>query len=261
MSAFTKSSVSISGFDLDTYDAGTGDVVIVFPGAGGPVISPALELLAERFRVVVLQLPGFGAQSNDAPDFDAVADQALAIIDALSIEKFHLLGVSFGGALALHFATLFPDRLVSLVLEAPAEQRIDGQHPSTMTPEQFGAAFRTHPEREPVFAPGPPEGGPERWQMIDRLMGDGTLSDEFQARLANCIVRTLILFGNDDGIIKPINGQIYRRHMRNSTLQYVYDAAHDIQCDRPEAFADVVGDFLTRGMVFMVNTDDGLINR
>ena len=31
------------------------------------------------------------------------------------------------------------------------------------------------------------------------------------------------------------------------SLQYVYDAAHDIQCDRPEAFADVVGDFLERG--------------
>ena len=48
--------------------------------------------------------------------------------------------------------------------------------------------------------------------------------------------------------------------MRNSSLQYVYDAAHDIQCDRPEAFADVVGDFLERGMKFLINDQDGLIN-
>jgi hypothetical protein len=48
--------------------------------------------------------------------------------------------------------------------------------------------------------------------------------------------------------------------MRNSSLQYVYDAAHDIQSDRPEAFADVVGDFLERGMKFLINDQDGLIN-
>jgi pimeloyl-ACP methyl ester carboxylesterase len=70
----------------------------------------------------------------------------------------------------------------------------------------------------------------------------------------------LILFGRDDGIINPINGRTLRRLMRNSSLQYVYDAAHDIQCDRPEAFADVVGDFLDRGMKFLINAQDGLIN-
>ena len=37
-------------------------------------------------------------------------------------------------------------------------------------------------------------------------------------------------------------------------------AAHDIQNDRPEAFADVVGDFVTRGMNFLINETDGLIN-
>ena len=72
--------------------------------------------------------------------------------------------------------------------------------------------------------------------------------------------RTLILFGRDDGIINPINGRVLRRNLRNSSLQYVYDAAHDIQSDRPEAFADVVGDFLERGMKFLINDQDGLIN-
>ena len=70
----------------------------------------------------------------------------------------------------------------------------------------------------------------------------------------------MILFGRDDGIINPINGRTLRRVLRNSSLQYVYDAAHDIQSDRPEAFADVVGDFLDRGMKFLINDQDGLIN-
>ena len=63
-------------------------------------------------------------------------------------------------------------------------------------------------------------------------MGDG-LDDGLTARLAEVPTRTLILFGRNDGLINPINGRVLRRHMRNSSLQYVYDAAHDIQCDRP----------------------------
>jgi pimeloyl-ACP methyl ester carboxylesterase len=90
-------------------------------------------------------------------------------------------------------------------------------------------------------------------------MGDG-LDDGLTARLAEVPTRTLILFGRNDGLINPINGRVLRRYMRNSSLQYVYDAAHDIQCDRPEAFADVVGDFLRRGMQFLINDHDGLIN-
>ena len=39
-----------------------------------------------------------------------------------------------------------------------------------------------------------------------------------------------------------------------------HDAAHDIQGDRPEAFADVVGDFLRRGMAFLVTDTDTMIN-
>ena len=58
----------------------------------------------------------------------------------------------------------------------------------------------------------------------------------------------------------PGNGRIYRRTLPNCALVYVFDAAHDIQSDRPEAFADVVSDFVRRGMNFMVNETDHLIN-
>ena len=48
--------------------------------------------------------------------------------------------------------------------------------------------------------------------------------------------------------------------MPNCALVYVYDAAHDVQGDRAEAFADLVGDFLRRGMVFLVPEESTLIN-
>jgi pimeloyl-ACP methyl ester carboxylesterase len=257
--AFGEGTIAAAGFNVRYLAAGDGPVVLYLPGAGGPKLTFALDTLATRFRVIVVEYPGWGAQPNDVADFDGLARQVEQIATALGLDRFHLVGTSFGGACALHFVTLFPERVESLVLEAPAKFREASVDPSTLTPEEFGRAFRSHPEREPQMAPPSGEFMQRVWPTVVRLMGDGS-DDGLAARLADVPTRTLILFGRDDGIISPVNGRTLRRLLRNSSLQYVYDAAHDIQCDRPEAFADVVGDFLERGMNFLINDQDGLIN-
>jgi pimeloyl-ACP methyl ester carboxylesterase len=258
-SVFTERFVDAAGFRVRYLEAGSGEPVLYLPGAGGPVMSKALDSLADTYRMLVLELPGLGDQPNDITDLDQLADQVDAIATALGLDTFRLMGTSFGGATALHYVTKYAARVQLLVLEAPAKQRLDSQHPATMTPQQLVAGFRTHPDRDPVFNIAPPDGS-HRWGMINRVLGDGALDEAFKARLAQCITPTLVLWGTDDGITNPVNGRVYRQLMRSCTLQYVYDAAHDIQNDRPEAFADVVGDFFARSMVFMVNKDDGLIN-
>jgi pimeloyl-ACP methyl ester carboxylesterase len=258
-SGFAEHTVDAAGFTVRYLEAGNGPAVLFLPGAGGPVMTFALDLLAERHRVIVLELPGWGAQPNDVADFDGLAGQVGDIATALGLEKFHLVGTSLGGACALHFVTLFPERVESLVLESPAKFRESSPDPSTLAPDAFVAAFRSHPDRVPHMAPPDPAFMQRVWPTVERLMGDGS-DDGLAARLADVPTRALILFGRDDGLINPINGPTLRRLLRNSSLQYVYDAAHDIQCDRPEAFADVVGDFLERGMKFLINDHDGLIN-
>ncbi len=257
--AFVERSIDAAGFTVRYLEAGSGAAVLCLPGAGGPKLTFALDLLAQRFRVIVLELPGWGAQPNDVADFDGLAAQVADVATALGLDRFHMMGTSLGGACALHFVTLFGDRVESLVLEAPAKFRESSTDPSQLAPDAFVRAFRSHPERLPQMAPPDPAFMARVWPTVVRLMGDGS-DDGLAARLAEVPTRTLIVFGRDDGIINPINGRTLRRLMRNSSLQYVFDAAHDIQCDRPEAFADVVGDFLDRGMQFLINAQDGLIN-
>lgn len=259
---FVEGSVDAGGHTVRYYSVGDGPAVLYLPGAGGPVMTYALDALAERFRVIIVEYPGWGAQGDDEPtvaDFDELAAQIADIATALGLDRFHLVGTSFGGACALHFVVNYPDRVESLVLEAPGKFREASAHPSTLAPDEFVRAFRTHPERLPHMGPPDPGFMARVWPTVERLMGDGW-DDELLARLGEVPTRTLILFGRDDGIINPINGRVLRRTLRNSSLQYVFDAAHDIQSDRPEAFADVVGDFLQRGMSFLINDQDGLIN-
>ena len=122
-------------------------------------------------------------------------------------------------------------------------------------------AFRRHPDREPAWTGPDPARMQKVWPIVERVLVATPEYDEaLTARMAESDVRTLVLFGEFDGVIPPENGRTYRRFMKNSSLQYVHDAAHDIQGDRAEAFADVVGDFLRRGMAFLVPDQDTLIN-
>ena len=258
---FERRTVTAAGFDVAVLEAGDGVPLVCLHGGGGPRLSPALDLLARRFRVLLIELPGWGAQPNDAAaTVDDLAAQVAAIIEALGLPSYHLLGTSLGGVCALHLALAHPERVISLTLEAPALFRADSADPSTLAPEVLAKALRTHPERGlPIELPAP-ELVARIGPLVGRLLGDGSLDDTLAARLAALPTRTLVLFGRDDGIVNPVNGPTYKRLLPNSTLLYVHDAAHDIQNDRPEAFADVVGDFVTRGMNFLINETDGLIN-
>ncbi len=73
--AFVERTVDAAGFTVRYLEAGDGPAVLYLPGAGGPVMTFALDALAERFRVIVLEFPGWGEQPNDVADFDGLADQ------------------------------------------------------------------------------------------------------------------------------------------------------------------------------------------
>ena len=70
-STFVERTVEAAGFTVRYLEAGDGPAVLYLPGAGGPVVTFALDALAERFRVIVLELPGWGAQPNDIADFES----------------------------------------------------------------------------------------------------------------------------------------------------------------------------------------------
>src|SRR5215210_9211036 len=114
--AFVESSLDAAGFTVRYLEAGDGPAVICLPGAGGPVMTYALDSLAEHFRMIVVEYPGWGDQPNDVADFDGLADQIAEIATALGLQQFHIIGTSFGGACALHLAVRHAARVESLVL-------------------------------------------------------------------------------------------------------------------------------------------------
>jgi pimeloyl-ACP methyl ester carboxylesterase len=110
---------------ISAMEAGQGPPVLALHGLGGTKGSflPTLATLADRFRVIAIDLPGFGdsdkpiAAAYDAPFF---ARAVLDVLDALDLPRAHLVGNSLGARVALEIGLREPERVDRLALLAPA---------------------------------------------------------------------------------------------------------------------------------------------
>ena len=71
---------------------------------------------------------------------------------------------------------------------------------------------------------------------------------------------TLVLLGTRVDAALHAAGQAWAKHVPGAHLVYVYDAGSAIGADRPEAFAEVVGDFLDRHEAFVINRNRTVIH-
>jgi pimeloyl-ACP methyl ester carboxylesterase len=251
---FTEGFVEADGFRVRYMEGGAGKPLVHLHGAGGLRLSRAHDILARDRRVIEFEMPGFGASAENArtqtmPEMAATMVEAL---DALRFDRVDLWGTSFGGKAAVCLAAAFPERVDALVLEAPAAVRPPGGAPPQGTPEQMARALYGHPERmPPIPAPDPAIAAKQR-ALVMRLLGSGS-DAETEALMRRIAAPTLVLFGTLDRVIPPEMGRIYKERIKNCYLTLVYDAGHLIGAERPEAFCEVVADFLERRDAFVIS--------
>jgi 3-oxoadipate enol-lactonase len=123
---FACSSEGLGYAQLSNYTAtfrewGDGPPLIVVPGLAGGIelVAPLAELLSRRFRVISYQLRGEEDSFALRRHFgmaDLVQDLS-EFIEWHGLERPHLLGLSFGGVIALEFAARFPNRLANLCVQ------------------------------------------------------------------------------------------------------------------------------------------------
>ncbi|RQZ65897.1 alpha/beta fold hydrolase [Burkholderia sp. Bp9004] len=119
------------GLDTNYHDVGDGPPVLLIHGSGPGVTAYAnwrltMPALAEQFRVIAPDMAGFGETERPRDyvySMDHWVDHALGLLDALGVERAHVIGNSFGGALALALAIRAPERVGRLVLMGAAGTR------------------------------------------------------------------------------------------------------------------------------------------
>ena len=142
--------VPTCGYFTNCHDVGSGEAVLLLHGSGAGVSGWAnwrmlIPELARKWRVLAPDLVGFGYTETPA-DFtfrfmDSWVDQILGVLDSLGIERAHIVGNSFGGAVALWLAHRAPERTGRLILMGP------GGWPAAVGPELTALwAYKPSPE-------------------------------------------------------------------------------------------------------------------
>ena len=259
---FNEGYIEADGFRIRYKEAGQGEPLVSLHGAGGMRIYRSHALLAEQYRVIVFEVPGFG-QSPANERSQSMPELALTMAQAvtnLGLERFNLMGNSFGGKLALWLAVQQPERIQALVLVAPAAIRPEGGlPPQALSPEERRARLYAHPERQAPAPPPDPAIMAKQQVLVRRVMGP-VRDESLESRMPGLNVPVLVLFGTMDRMIPPEMGHLYCENLPNCHLILVYDAGHEVDADRPEAFVSVVSDFLQRHEGFLVNRQSGLIH-
>ncbi|MCL4776524.1 MAG: alpha/beta hydrolase [Gammaproteobacteria bacterium] len=113
--------VELDGIRIRYRDEGAGPAVLLVHGTLGDLADwdGWIDLLADRYRVIRLDLPGFGL-SGEVPNGNYSIDRMLSLVDGLMDhlrqESFALVGISLGGAIAFRYAATRTSRVKSLVL-------------------------------------------------------------------------------------------------------------------------------------------------
>lgn len=266
------------GLHLQVHQAGSGDAVLLLhgggPGASGwSNFSQNVEALAAHHRVLVVDQPGYGGSDKpliDDEDYWKYTARALTgLLDALGIERAHLIGNSLGGGTSLRLALDFPERVTKLVLMGPAGGSISILSPEPSEGLKALGGFYDVPEPDErrmesllqtmIFDPAllSPHTIRERWESavspgsreatLQTLRSLATSPDAQLWRLLDQVAQPcLLIWGRDDRVL-PLEGALFAlKRMPNADLHVFARTGHWAQLERKDEFNRIVVDFLSR---------------
>jgi len=112
--------IEIDGVKIHYQDKGTGTPLVLLHGYTSSTYSwkDVFEPLAKKFRVIAVDLKGFGLSGKPDGDYTRRAQAILIahLLTQLKIDKAWLCGSSMGGEVALNVALAYPERVAGLIL-------------------------------------------------------------------------------------------------------------------------------------------------
>jgi len=256
--------VEVDGLRIAYERAGAGPPLVLlhgYVGDGPATWGPQVEGLADEFTVVAWDAPGMGGSSDPPEHFGMAgyADCLAGFIDRLGLERPHVGGLSFGGALALGLYQRHPTVPATLIL-ASAYAGWGGSLAPPVVQERLRQAL--------TLADLPPE------QLVEALlpsMFSGAADDRSISRFARSMaavhpaglralaracsedlrevlpridVPVLLIYGKQDARASPAVARDLHAAIAGSTLVELPDTGHVCSVEAPEAFNEAIRRFL-----------------
>lgn len=251
-------------FEAKVKVAGSGPPVVYFHTAGGPRWDVFLDALAERHTVYAPDHPGLGETARDSIyGVESLWDLVLIydeLLDGLGLSSVPVVGSSFGGMVACELAAHRPERVSKMVLIDPIGLWRDDT-PVTpymmLSQEQLVATLFKNFEAEPVqdFLTLPND--PQEWAIAqaDAIWALGAtgkfvwpIPDKgLHKRMHRITAPTLIVWGEDDGLISSVYAQEFADRIADSRVEIIEGCGHVPQWEQTDIVRPLVLDFLKGG--------------
>ena len=230
-------------------------------GASLELLQPFVDALDPAIEVIRFDAPGVGGSPLPTGPyrFTGLCKQISRMLTELGYDSVDVLGISWGGGVAQHFAAFQRSRCRKLVLVSTAtgalmvparptvlakmitpRRYLDHSYLQNVAAELYGGSARTDPARIAAAMNADNRVGSARGYVYQLLAGAGWTSVPFLP-----LVRqpTLILAGDDDPIIPLANARLMHRLIVDSQL-HVFHGGHLGLVTEAELLAPVVGRFL-----------------
>ena len=256
----------VDGLRIGSHQVGDGPAVVLlhgYVGDGAVTWQRQLAALSDEFRLIAWDAPGAGASTDPPEPFGMAgyADCLAGFIAAVGVEAPHLVGLSFGGALALTVAARHPGLARSLVVVSGyagwggslppgvVDQRLaQALALSALTADEFVDALLPT-----MFATAPAAGDVDRFAASMRAFHPAGFramarasAEDLRGLLASIDVPTLLVYGDQDVRAPLPVAEHLHSAIAGSELTVLPGLGHVCNLERPDEFNATLRTWLRR---------------
>lgn len=274
--------VVVRGYNIHYVEAGEGQPILLIPGAFSTYRhwNRVIPYLSKYYRLLCLDYLGIGDSDKPRSGFgytiEEQTDLIAGMIEKLEIPRIHILGVSYGGAIALNFAARYPERVGKVVSiegngirhqnlpyrplkdflrwpvvgEVPIGVIRSGLADRLITKSVMGKAWgqMSDIEREEVIeivSQNNKTASRLSWYRISRTI---EASRDFTDQAKTIQAPVLYLYGGNSTYhdMAMTNAEFLKTHLLNVKIVRFDDGIHDLELQKPEEVAALVLEFLVK---------------
>jgi len=258
----------VGDIELHYEREGTGPPILFIGGlsAGQQLWAPLVEYLKHQYDCITFDNRGIG-ESSKPPSGYSIPDltqDALGLLDSLSISRAHIVGMSMGGLIAQEMALQRPGIIGGLVLVgsfAKTSARGDLIQETRKVMQQRLSPYEYFLVQATwMFAPGTlgkpgfaedfarkaaDNPHPQATHAFEQL-ADGVRQFDTRSRLKDISRPTLVLVGEEDIMATPSQSRVLAEGIPGAEMVVLPKLGHFLTSEDPKAFADCVDRFLKR---------------
>lgn len=258
--------IPVGKFHFVYTEGGSGETILLVHGFAGDKDhwTRFSAFITEKYHVIAPDLPGHGLNDRLPEESYTVQLQAERLHDFMKnfkIQKYHIVGSSMGGAIAAHYASTYPDEVLTLTLidsagvKSPQKSQMElevakGNNPLLVNSVEDFDRMLAFTTVKPPYIPGVIKGyfaekavknRPFNERIFEDIRGDKI---RVESRLGMIRVPTLILWGDTDRVIDPSAATVFQAKIKNAKTIILKDCGHGPMVERPEETARYFLEFL-----------------